>query len=160
MHGDLVQRRFTADAPNQVCLTDITEHATAEGKLYLCAIKNVYSGRIVGYSIDSRIKVSLAVTALRNAARLRGPAGTIVHSDRGSQIRSRKFVKALHRNGLVGSMGRVGAFGEPRERENPLRAGCGDHLHPGTLDDRPQQTDTGVTRRPLVPRIADHFTVR
>ena len=39
-------------APNRLWLTDITEHATGEGKLYLCAVKDVYSGRIVGYSID------------------------------------------------------------------------------------------------------------
>ena len=45
---------FTADAPNQLWLTDITEHGTAEGKLYLCAIKDVFSGRIVGYSISNR----------------------------------------------------------------------------------------------------------
>ena len=43
---------FTADAPNELWLVDITEHKTAEGKLYLCAIKDVYSNRIVGYSID------------------------------------------------------------------------------------------------------------
>ncbi|WP_130334711.1 IS3 family transposase [Micromonospora kangleipakensis] len=118
VHDDLVQRRFAADAPNRVWLTDITEHPTGEGKLYLCAIKDVYSGRIVGYSIDSRMKASLAVAALSNAARLRSPAGTIVHSDRGSQFRSRKFVKALHRNGLVGSMGRVGACGDNAAMES------------------------------------------
>ena len=63
-------------------LTDITEHPTAEGKVYLCAIKDVYSSRIVGYSIDSRMTAALAVSALRNAIGLRNPAGTIVHSDR------------------------------------------------------------------------------
>ncbi|SBT40557.1 Transposase InsO and inactivated derivatives [Micromonospora auratinigra] len=118
VHDDLVQRRFTADAPDRVWLTDITEHPTGEGKLYLCAIKDVYSGRIVGYSIDSRMKASLAVTALRNAVRLRDPSGTIVHSDRGSQFRSRKFVKALHHNALTGSMGRVGACGDNAAMES------------------------------------------
>ncbi len=118
VHDDLVQRRFTADAPNRLWLTDITEHPTAEGKLYLCAIKDVYSGRIVGYSIDTRMKASLAVAALSNAVRLRHPADTVVHSDRGSQFRSRKFVKALHRNGLVGSMGRVGACGDNAAMES------------------------------------------
>jgi transposase InsO family protein len=58
---------------------------TAESKLYLCAIKDVYSGRIVGYSIDSRMEASLAVAALRNAIIRRDPVGTVVHSDRGSQ---------------------------------------------------------------------------
>ena len=98
-------------------LTDITEHPTGEGKLYLCAIKDVYSGRIVGYSIDSRMKASLAVTALERD-RLRNPAGTVVHSDRGSQFRSTKSVKALRRNGLVGSMGRVGACGDNAAMES------------------------------------------
>ena len=50
VHDDLVGRDFTADAPNQLWLTDITEHRTGEGKLYLCAIKDVFSNRIVGYS--------------------------------------------------------------------------------------------------------------
>ena len=118
VHDDLVRRQFTADAPNRLWLTDITEHRTAEGKLYLCAIKDVHSGRIVGYSIDSRMKASLAVAALRHAVRLRDPAGTVVHSDRGSQFRSRKFVKALHRNGLQGSMGRVGACADNAAMES------------------------------------------
>ncbi|BDB41762.1 hypothetical protein Mkiyose1665_56940 [Mycobacterium kiyosense] len=56
-----------------------------EGKLYLCAIKDVYSNRIVGYSIDSRMKSSLAVAALDHAVALRSPFATIVHSDKGSQ---------------------------------------------------------------------------
>ena len=118
VHDDLVQKVFTADTANAVWLTDITEHPTAEGKLYLCAIKDVYSGRIVGYSIDSRMKASLAVSALRNAIRLREPAGTVVHSDRGSQFRSQKFVKALRDNGLIGSMGRVGACGDNAAMES------------------------------------------
>ena len=75
----------------------------------------MYSGRIVGYSIDSRMKASLAGAALHNAARLCSPTGTIVHS---AQFRSRKFVKALHRNGLVGSMGRVGACGDNAAMES------------------------------------------
>ena len=49
VHDDLVQRDFTADDVNELWLTDITEHRSDEGKLYLCAIKDVFSGRIVGY---------------------------------------------------------------------------------------------------------------
>jgi len=86
VHDDLVERDFTAAAPNELWLTDITEHPTEERKLYLCAVKDVYSGRIVGYSMDARMKSSLAVSALENAVRARRrPAGTVVHSDRGSQ---------------------------------------------------------------------------
>ncbi|WP_144832675.1 IS3 family transposase, partial [Kocuria rhizophila] len=112
VHDDLVQRDFTADDVNELWLTDITEHWTDEGKLYLCAIKDVFSGRIVGYSISDRMKARLAVNALDNAVfRRRDTAGCIVHSDRGSQFRSRKFVHALNRHHLIGSMGKVGAAG-------------------------------------------------
>jgi putative transposase len=65
-HG-VTRHEFNAEAPNELWLTDITEHRTGEGKLYLCAIKDVYSNRIVGYSIDSRMKSRLAVAALNNA---------------------------------------------------------------------------------------------
>ena len=118
VHDDLVERDFTATAPNQLWLTDITEHRTNAGKLYLCAIKDVYSNRIVGYSVDSRMKASLAVSALRMAITRRDPAGTVVHSDRGSQFRSKKFVRVLANNGLVGSMGRVGACGDNAAMES------------------------------------------
>lgn len=118
VHDDLVDRQFIAEERNQIWLTDITEHRTDEGKLYLCAIKDLYSNKIVGYSIDSRMKASLAVSALRNAVEQRDPDGTIVHSDRGSQFRSRKFVHELLRNGLQGSMGRVGACGDNAAMES------------------------------------------
>ncbi len=67
VHDDLVAREFAATAPNLLWLTDITEHRTGEGKLYLCAIKDCFSNRIVGYSIDERMTAALAVAALRNA---------------------------------------------------------------------------------------------
>lgn len=118
VHDDLVRREFTASRPNELWLTDITEHRTDEGKLYLCAVKDVFSGRIVGYSIDSRMKASLAVRALRNAISLRAPVATIVHSDRGSQFRSAKFVRALRDAGLQGSMGRVGACADNAAMES------------------------------------------
>ena len=110
---------FVADAPNELWLVDITEHKTAEGKLYCCAIKDVFSGRIVGYSIDSRMKSRLAVQALENAVQMRGDvAGCVVHSDRGSQFRSRKFLRALTRHRMVGSMGRVGSSGDNAAMES------------------------------------------
>ena len=108
-HG-VRRHRFVADAPNELWVADITEHRTSEGKLYLCAIKDVFSNRIVGYSIDSRMKSRLAVAALNNAvARRSEVAGCVLHTDRGSQFRSRKFVRVLGRHAMVGSMGRVGA---------------------------------------------------
>lgn len=127
VHDDLLAKvdrhgrtthRFTADAPNTVWLTDISEHPTAEGKLYLCAVKDLHSNKIVGYSIDARMKSSLAVAALRNAISLRDPVNTIVHSDRGSQFRSRKYVNTLNSADLRGSMGRVGACGDNAAMES------------------------------------------
>jgi len=118
VHDDLVRRQFSAVGPNATWLTDITEHPTAQGKLYLCAINDLHSNRIVGYSLDSRMTASLAVAALRNAIGLRSPTDTIVHSDRGSQFRSRAFVNTLSANGLRGSMGRVGACGDNAAMES------------------------------------------
>lgn len=118
VHDDLVQRKFTAGSQNRLWLTDITEHWTDEGKLYLCAIKDVHSNRIVGYSMDSRMTSQLAVSALRNAIALRDPRGTTLHSDRGSQFRSRKFVELLRETGITGSMGRVGACADNAAMES------------------------------------------
>src|SRR5690606_32005398 len=79
-HG-VTLHEFTADAPIESSLTDITVHWTSEGKLYLCAVKDAYSNRIVGYSIDSRMMSRLAVAALNRAvARRVDVAGCIVHS--------------------------------------------------------------------------------
>jgi transposase InsO family protein len=92
---------FAAETANELWLTDITEHNTAEGKLYLCAIKDVYSGRIVGYSIDSRMKSRLAVQALENAVAMRGDvAGCIVHSDAGAQGGFNRSSQHLDRGGV------------------------------------------------------------
>jgi putative transposase len=119
-HDDLVRRVFTAAAPNVVWLADITEHWTDEGKLYCCAIKDLFSNRIVGYSIDSRMKARLVVAALEMAVARRGGdvAGCILHSDRGSQFRARKVHRALARHGMVGSMGQVGAAGDNAAMES------------------------------------------
>ena len=88
VHDDLVQRNFTAPAPDMVWLTDITEHWTDEGKLYACCIKDVCSNRIVGWATSDRMTRHLAVAALRQAVARRQPKGTVVvHSDRGGQFR-------------------------------------------------------------------------
>ncbi len=118
VRDDLVQREFTATGPDRLWLTDISEHPTGEGKVYLCAVKDVWSNRIVGYSINERMTSELAVSALRMAIQRRSPTGTTVHSDRGSQFRSRRFQAELDRNGLVGSMGRVGAAGDNAAMES------------------------------------------
>jgi putative transposase len=118
VHDDLVERDFTADRANELWLTDISEHRTGEGKLYLCAVKDVFSNRIVGYSMDARMPAALAVAALSNAFATRDATSTIVHSDRGSQFRSNAFVRALVRHKLRGSMGRVAACADNAAMES------------------------------------------
>jgi putative transposase len=118
-HDDLIRRQFHAGQPNQVWLADITEHRTKEGKLYLCAIKDIWSNRIVGYSISDRMKSRIAVDALNSAAARRGEvAGCILHTDRGSQFRSRKLLRALRRHAMVGSMGRAGSAADNAAMES------------------------------------------
>jgi transposase InsO family protein len=113
-HDDLVRRDFTAAGPNELWLTDLTEHRTREGKLYLCAIKDEWSNRIVGYSMSERMESSIAVAALDSAVARRGGdvTGCVLHSDRGSQFRSRKLQQALFRHRMRGSMGQVGSAGD------------------------------------------------
>ena len=83
---DLVQRNFTADAPNTLWLTDITEHPTREGKVYCCAVLDLFTRRIVGWSIDRRCETALVNDALTMANDSRRPGtSTIIHSDHGSQ---------------------------------------------------------------------------
>ncbi len=122
-HEDLVRREFTAAGPNRIWLSDLTEHGTREGKLYLCAIKDVWSRRIVGYSISDRMTSQIAVTALDSAVARRAAAGQIVtgcvlHTDRGSQFRSRKLQQALGRHRMRGSMGQVGSAGDNAAMES------------------------------------------
>ena len=118
VHDDRVRRAFTSPDLDRLWLTDITEHNTSEGKLYLCAVKDACSRRIVGYSISDRMWSSLAVAALHMAISRRNLAGTVVHSDRGSQFRSKKFVRALSDAGLLGSMGRAGACADNAAMES------------------------------------------
>jgi putative transposase len=116
---DLVRRDFTAEGPNQKWVADITEHPTAEGKLYLCAIKDLWSNRIVGWAIDERMKARLVVAAVEVAVARRGEVdGCILHADRGSQFRARKVARALARHRMVGSMGQVGSAADNAAMES------------------------------------------
>ena len=120
VHDDHLQRDFTAVAPNRKWVTDITEHPTAgDGKVYCCAIKDLFSNRIIGYAIDERMTAQLAVNALRAAVARRQPDGVvIVHADRGSQFRARSFRAVLTAAGLQGSMGRVASAGDNAAMES------------------------------------------
>jgi transposase InsO family protein len=118
-HDDLAKRDVTATGPNRLWLTDIAEHWTDEGKLDECAIKDVWSNRIVGYSIGDPMTSTIAVDVLTMAVARRGKVtGCIVHSDRGSPFRSRGFLAALRWHHLTGSMGQVGSAGDNAAMES------------------------------------------
>jgi putative transposase len=107
---DLVKRQFTVDAPDVLWLTDITEHPTAEGKLYCAAVMDAFPRKIIGWSMDKRQDTNLVVNALAMAVTRRQPEAdsTILHSDHGTQYTSWAFGKRLRGAGLLGSMGTVG----------------------------------------------------
>ncbi len=105
---DLVRGRMV-DGPNQVWVADITYITIAVGFVYMAAILDAWSRRVVGYAISRSMDARLAVAALKAAIRARHPpSGCIHHSDRGSQYASEVYRSLLADYGLVGSMGRRG----------------------------------------------------
>ncbi|MPW23707.1 MULTISPECIES: IS3 family transposase [Paraburkholderia] len=106
---NLLERNFTATAPNQVWTSDITYVATAEGWLYLAVIIDLFSRQVVGWSMQPHMKAELVTDALRMAWFRRHPeADVIVHSDRGSQYCSGLFQDTLKAYGMRSSMSRRG----------------------------------------------------
>ncbi len=106
--SDLVNRRFDRPAPNQLWVTDITEHHTREGKVYCAVVLDTYSRRVVGWSIDSSPTAALVTSVLGMAIDNRKPAGTVIHSDQGVQFASWAFTRRAKESGLVASMGSIG----------------------------------------------------
>jgi transposase InsO family protein len=106
---DLVDRQFARSAPNQLWVTDITEHHIREGKVYCAVVLDTFSRRVVGWSIDASPTAALVTNALGMAIDSRAPKpGTIIHSDQGGQFASWAFTKRARDSGLVPSMGSVG----------------------------------------------------
>ena len=97
------------DGPNQLWVADITYVTIATGFVYLAAILDAWSRRVVGYAISRSIDARLAVAALKAAISARNPPrGCVHHSDRGSQYASEDYRAVLQKHGLTGSMGRRG----------------------------------------------------
>jgi len=106
---DLVKRQFVATAPDQLWCTDLTYVRTWEGWLYVAAIIDVYSRKVVGWAMAEHMRVELPLAALAMAVARRRPApGLIHHSDRGSQYTSGAYQQALADAEIRASMGRVG----------------------------------------------------
>jgi transposase InsO family protein len=106
---DLVRRRFHRDGPDELWMTDITEHPTREGKIYCCVVIDAFSRLIVGWSVDSTQTTVLVTNALGMATRRRDPQdGLVIHSDRGVQFTSWAFSQKVRDAGLAPSIGAVG----------------------------------------------------
>jgi len=117
---DLVGRVFRRDRPNELWVTDITEHPTREGKIYCCVVLDTFSRKVVGWSIDSTQTASLVLNALGMATQRRPErAGLVIHSDRGVHPRLNRSSQHAVFAGIVG----VG--GHTREDvSHPVTEGC------------------------------------
>lgn len=106
---NLLARNFTVDKPNLAWVGDITYIRTDQGWIYLATVIDLYSRKVIGHSISSRMTKDLVISALLKALKSRGyPTNVIVHSDRGSQYASNEYKRILKQNNLHGSMSRKG----------------------------------------------------
>jgi putative transposase len=105
---DLVNRKFTADAPDQLWVADITYVPTLAGFLFLAIVLDVFSRRVVGWAMATHMRAELVVDALDMAIHNRKPKNVIHHSDQGSQYTSIAFSKRCDSAGVRPSMGSVG----------------------------------------------------
>ena len=99
---NLLNRKFNVAAANMAWVSDITYVATSQGWLYLCVVIDLYSRKVVGWSMSSRMKTDLVLQALMMGLMRRNPpAELIFHSDRGSQYCSHAFKKLLEKHGIL-----------------------------------------------------------
>jgi Integrase core domain len=108
--ADLVERRFDRPVPDQLWVTDITEHPTREGKVSCCVVLDVFSHRVVGWAIDGHQATPLVTNALGMASHHRNPLPdqTVIHGDHGLQSTSWAFTQRAKDAGLLPSMGTIG----------------------------------------------------
>lgn len=106
---NILDRQFHVSEPNQAWVTDITYISTNEGWLYLASVMDLYSRKIVGWSMDKTMTKELVMDALKMAYRRHKPGkGLVHHSDRGVQYASKEYQKLLKQYGMIGSMSRKG----------------------------------------------------
>lgn len=105
---NLLNREFSARKPNLVWVTDITYCATEEGWMYLATYVDLFSRKVVGWSMSARMTADLVVDAFRMAVSRQGKAPLMVHSDRGSQYASEKFRDEMQKHRCMRSMSKKG----------------------------------------------------
>jgi putative transposase len=105
---NILGRQFKVPAPNCSWVSDITYLPTSEGVLYLAVVIDLYSRRVVGWSMDNHIDTELVLSALKMSLRNRTIETLLLHSDRGSQYNCRAYLKFLEQHGIVASMSRKG----------------------------------------------------
>ena len=112
--ADLVERDFSAEAPNRLWVSDLTYVATWAGVAYVCFIIDAFSRRIVGWRVAAHMRTSMVLDALEMARASRGThlAGLVAHSDAGSQYTSVRWGERLAELGAVPSVGSVGSVGD------------------------------------------------
>lgn len=109
VYANVLNRQFNVIAPNKVWVTDITYIATLQGWVYLASVMDLFSRKIVGWSLGSRMTKELVLDAFDQACERQKPSpGLIHHSDRGSQYASADYRERLASYGMVGSMSRKG----------------------------------------------------
>ncbi len=107
--ADRVERQFHRDNPDELWVTDVTEHPTREGKVYCAVVLDAWSRRVIGWSIDGSPSTALVTNALGMAIDQRRPtSSTVIHSDQGTQFTSWAFTRRAVDSGLLPSTGSVG----------------------------------------------------
>lgn len=141
---DLLKRDFTAPAPNEKYVGDITYLPLATGgNLYLATVIDCFSGRVAGWAIADHMRTELVADALKAADALRGSlSGAVFHTDHGSQYTSKDFAKLCVDLGVTQSMGGVGS-----SADNALAESFNATLKRETLQDRSQWPDAATCRR-------------
>lgn len=144
---NILARDFTASHPNEKWVSDITYIRTREGWLYLAVIIDLYSRRVVGWSMSTSLKTSIVLMALSAAIRNRRPSeGLIHHSDRGVQYASEMFQNALVRAGIKCSMSRKGNCWDNAVSESFFSTIKREMIHPNGIFDSIAEARSKVFR--------------
>ena len=155
--ADLLERDFTAPAPNLRYVGDITYlPLTDGGNLYLATVIDCYSRRLVGWSIADHMRTELVEDALKAAARTRGSLrGAVFHSDHGAQYSSKDFAALCHRLGVTQSMGAVGT-----SADNSLAEAFNATVKREVLQDQNSWPDEAACRRQVFRWLVRYNTRR